>query len=141
MGTVDPAGPEAAAWLQCMTGDAAWWSAVVDQCAFVQSCTDRRPGPEDSRVCAHGCSMCGMAFPTGKALAQHQRVRHALRNPVKAALGDTTVCPICRTDFVQRFRLVAHLSEQRQGRRGCRDAFLAAAPRIDASVAEALGPR
>ena len=49
-----------------------------------------------------------------------EEVVHSARNPVKAKVGDTTVCKWCKTDFVQRFRLIAHLSDSRPARSACR---------------------
>ena len=60
------------------------------------------------------CDLCaGASFETGKALAQHKRMKHCVKSTVCSSLPDTSVCPICHADFRCRSRLISHLSDKR----------------------------
>ena len=60
------------------------------------------------------CDLCEhAAFESLKALDQHKRVKHKIRTQVADYVGNTSKCPICRTDFGNRLRLISHLSERR----------------------------
>ena len=57
------------------------------------------------------------------------RIKHKVLNPIASRLPDTTRCPICRSDFHSRMRLVAHLSDTRVRSRvrgtNCHSVFMA----------------
>ena len=85
----------------------------------------------------HLCQWCGLAFVSAKARDMHARIAHGHRNPVKAKIGDGSRCGACGTDFRQRFRLVAHLSDTRPSRCACRDVYLMQ-PDVDPELAAKL---
>ena len=62
----------------------------------------------------HVCDICErVAFRTEKALNQHKRIAHKCMSRVCDLVPDTSVCPVCHTDFVHRSRLISHLSDNR----------------------------
>ena len=74
------------------------------------------------------------AFTTGRGLQSHQRAKHGARLQIRCYLSGSK-CPACGTEFVQRLRLIAHVSDSRRPR--CRDWLLSHCPRLpDAEVAK-----
>eukprot|EP00973_Karenia_brevis_P027721 3820619-Karenia_brevis.AAC.1 len=61
------------------------------------------------------CELCEAkpAFKSAKALASHQRAKHKFRNPLGAYLDDSGICPVCGTNFHNRVRVLAHVSDTR----------------------------
>ena len=80
------------------------------------------------------CLHCDVTFPTDKARLQHMRVKHGKLSPFKERVGAVAVCAKCGTDFKQRFRLVAHLSDTRASRRGCGQFYLDEVPALGPDV-------
>ena len=79
------------------------------------------------------CSICSArGFKDQKALDQHCRTRHGIRNPVVQFVGSILKCPVCSTEFHTRLRLITHLSDKRVRSKvrgvSCRDAFLRSGP-------------
>eukprot|EP00973_Karenia_brevis_P023464 3230690-Karenia_brevis.AAC.1 len=74
-------------------------------------------------VRTHTCMHCAdePAFATAKALASHMRAKHGKRNEIRKYV-DSAVCPVCKTDFKERLRCIAHLSDSRRAR--CRNELL-----------------
>ena len=56
--------------------------------------------------------LCAAAFPSSKALAQHERVKHGLRDVVRCYVSNG-VCLVCRKDFGTRLRCLSHLKGRR----------------------------
>ena len=60
------------------------------------------------------CDICNkVAFRSIKALEQHKRISHKRTSPLNELVPDTSVCPVCHVNFVQRARLLSHLSDKR----------------------------
>ena len=101
------------------------WVEVVKCVFFVTSVLDKVGSPD--QVPEHArtfvCSICGTrpAFSSHRALASHQRAKHGQRNPVRCFVG-SGVCPVCSSDYQDRLRCIAHLSDFR--RPSCRDRLL-----------------
>ena len=54
------------------------------------------------------CDVCKTAsFATSKQLHAQMRKKLSIRNSVVQYIGDTSVCPVCRTDFRFRLRLIS----------------------------------
>ena len=88
-------------------------------------------------VASFQCSLCPhVPFHNQKALDQHRRVQHGVRNTIREHVGNFSRCPNCCTDFHQRIRLLAHLSDKRRNEQ-CRE-FVFALPKIEASELERL---
>ena len=81
---------------------------------------------------AHKCDICNVVFRSHKQLAVHRWSKHKLKAGVRNFLGDVSVCPICRTDFRSRIRLVKHMSERRVRAKNrpttCQQVFLSSNP-------------
>ena len=119
-----------------MTQNEGDWSAAVAECCFATSVLDRDSGSVAGQhahtvAAAFQCRHCESCFATAKARAQHERVRHKVTNVIKRHIGASPICACCGTDFVQRPRLVAHLSDVRPRRSRCRTWYLANVPVID----------
>ena len=82
-----------------------------------QMCAKRRLSDVGSSVqFSHVCRLCldpPFAATTARGLSSHMWIKHGVRAPVAAVLGNTTVCPACRTDFFSRVRLLTHAAEKR----------------------------
>jgi hypothetical protein len=78
---------------------------------------------------AHVCQVCAgggmhVAFASAKGLLCHKRSRHQMRNPLRAFLDASGVCPVCGGDYGCRTRALAHVTETRcrgKATRTCRD--------------------
>ena len=131
----------ACVWLDFMTRNSDRWHSIVSECGFSESVFDRG-GSETSapRVLNLGfaCKLCGAAFPSSKALGQHNRKRHGAKPIIQTLVGDETTCQNCKTDFVQRFRLIAHSSDSRPNRLKCRLWYAANAAQIPEDVSHDL---
>ena len=60
----------------------------------------------------HTCQLCKRQFPTDGKLAQHMSAKHGLKCEVRKHIGDISACPVCKTDFQSRNRLVMHLMKK-----------------------------
>ena len=95
------------------------WSNMIDSVFFTVSVCDRQKDASGSRaVHQFVCPDCDCAFASSRALESHARVKHLKRNIIREFVP-SAVCPCCQTDFVQRVRCLAHLSDRRRPR--CRD--------------------
>ena len=65
------------------------------------------------------CPMCTACFPTARALAQHERIKHGVRSEWRLYGGADCMCQCCKTVFSTMLRAVAHLSDPRRNRK-CR---------------------
>jgi len=99
------------------------WEELVQSLHFAESVLDKHDkGDSLLQVKPFMCSLCtGVAFATQKALWQHERTKHGLRNPMRRLIRDG-VCPSCLTNFQSRIRCLAHVSDCRRTR--CRDAIM-----------------
>ena len=59
------------------------------------------------------CATCGKVHATYKQMAAHARSAHGRMSDFRSKIGDTSICPICQTEFYTRSRLIIHLSERR----------------------------
>ena len=125
-------------WLKYITTQQDKWRIVVSRCSFCESVVDRQSSNErvSPQICClnHVCSMCSAGSPTAKALGQHARKAHAAKSVIQTFVAESSVCQCCSTDFVQRLRLVAHLSDTRQGRVKCRNFYIANVPPLPTDV-------
>ena len=103
-------------WLQ-LIADAAGWKNLVDQLFFLESVTDRSVKGSNSdsptRALAYACARCDRAFASQLALEAHCRVKHGDRLDIRRFVRDS-VCPACATDYRERIRCIAHLSDRRR---------------------------
>ena len=117
----------------------ALWQTIVSECAFTTSVLDKQvPVIAPTVVLAFACPQCSACFASDKALSQHARKLHGLKSTIQSVVGPGSVCRSCQTDFQQRFRLVAHLSDRRPGRDKCRRHYLAAESETTPEAAEIL---
>ena len=112
-----------------------WWSFIREQpekfkemvkdLFFCESVCDTRVEATDTDVVTRfACNECGgRSFSTSKALKAHQRAKHGARNHLRYYCSDSGQCLACHKTFSTRWRLLAHLSDDR--RPGCRDWVLA----------------
>ena len=113
------------------------WRRFVGELDFPQSVLDRAAVPGAPAV-AFSCSMCAgperPAFASQKALAQHMRIAHGLRSPMRAFAPASGTCSACGVAFRTRLRLLTHLSDSRRPK--CREWLLAhGAPLPEAVIA------
>ena len=69
------------------------------------------------------CPRCTACFPTTRALAQHERIKHGVRSEWRLYVGTGCMCHCCKTVFSTRLRATAHLSDPRRNRK-CRQYVL-----------------
>ena len=115
------------------------WHQYVDSLFYCESIADKNENQasQTAVVKTFVCDECPEkpCFGTQKALDQHARKKHGKRNPMRFFADPSGTCPICGTKFLQRFRLLAHLSDRRRTR--CRDRILERPdlyPPIDANL-------
>ena len=123
-------------WFDLMRNIPERWTALVETIKYVESCLDPCTLP-GATLCMHAyvCIECASqpAFATQKALEAHQRVKHDRRLSINSFIGDTAICPTCHTNYVERWRLIRHLSDRR--RPACHDAYMATSPpHVDMSL-------
>jgi hypothetical protein len=96
------------------------WKKLLDSLFFIESVTDRHVDVKHDDGCslAYRCSRCSRAFASQKALESHRRAKHGDRLDIRRYVR-TPVCPCCGTDYRERLRCIAHLSDKR--RPGCAD--------------------
>ena len=88
------------------------------------------------------CAQCSpvVKFSTDKVLQSHRRSKHGVRSYVPQYIDDSGICPICRTKFGSRIRVVAHLSDSRRVK--CSSRILAGeCPPLSVEVVTALNVR
>lgn len=114
---------EHAVWSEFIVQDPSRWRALVAQIFFTESFADRVvSGDAPAPVVTFPCPSCeGLTFPSPKSLAQHCRRVHGVRTPVRLYVSGS-VCPVCRSDFRDRLRCIAHLTDSRRPR--CRTSLL-----------------
>ena len=102
------------AW-QDMISDAARWTKLVGDLFFYESVTDRHKehDRDEARVLAFACTRCDKAFASQMALEAHCRVKHGDRLDIRRYVSGS-VCPACGTDYRERIRCIAHLSDRRR---------------------------
>ena len=110
-------------WAEFIAGEESRWTAAVAQLFYVGSVCDRTTvaslAASVQPAIGLTCRMCvgtssNHLFPDSKALLQHMRVKHGERVFVRKFVGADGICPICMTDFRERFRCIAHLSDSRR---------------------------
>ena len=69
------------------------------------------PPPFRCLECSNGSVVVG--FMTSRALHTRARVKHNKRNMLRFYLDGSGICPVCRTQFESRLRVLAHVSETR----------------------------
>ena len=90
------------------------WNAAVRSLHFVDSsCDSKVVTPMHGDPLAHQCPECNVGFLTNKAMASHRRTKHGIRNDIRLYIS-SSVCPCCKTDFRQRLRCLAHVSDTRR---------------------------
>ena len=105
------------AWAKFMRTNPAVWKDEVAQVFFTPSVLDKQYNNiESGPTSLHVCNQCSdrPAFQSGKALASHMRAKHGMRCIARNFIGADAICPICKTNFVQRIRGIAHLSDSRR---------------------------
>ena len=109
---------EPGAW-QSLMQSAGTWKGLIDELFFVESVTDRcveACTPASSgRALAYTCSRCTKAFASQMALQAHCRAKHGDRLDIRRYVRNST-CPACGTDYRDRLRCIAHLSDRRRPR-------------------------
>ena len=117
-------------WFRYIAEWPEWWKRVVDEIYLNESRLDRSAGharaPDLQPFTTHTCYQCTdqPSFATRKALEMHCRVVHDERNAMRMYAESSGVCQVCKTSFVTRLRLMAHLSDRRAMRSKCRDEIL-----------------
>ena len=100
-------------WLTCESSCA----RMVNSVFFVASVCDRASSSAvpvlAADLGAHSCAACDMQFASGRALESHRRAKHGDRLGIRRHVAGA-VCPHCLTDFRQRLRCLAHLSDRRR---------------------------
>ena len=101
--------------------NASAWDRAVSELFFSTSCCDTKASHADQGAEQYHCSECEASFCTDRAKQSHERAKHGKRIVIKDYLP-SAVCPSCGTDFQQRLRCIAHVSDKR--RTSCREWIL-----------------
>ena len=114
-------------WLDFFRNWPNQWAQLLKKFSPVTTAADGAAGRALSQkrggeVCiadSFRCPTCAAAFGTGKALAQHRRIRHGERMQARRFVGADCSCPVCGIKFASRTRVLAHLAEKRsRGKHG-----------------------
>ena len=91
------------------------WREVVCCIFFTSSIIDPHEAANEPSVSAFVCTACPSrpTFASAQALGSHQRVKHGSRNPVRLFVQSSS-CPVCKNDYADRLRCIAHLSDARR---------------------------
>merc|ERR1712032_907578 len=98
------------------------WEQSVDTLFFTDSVLDSVASPEPVAQ-LYSCSQCEAAFSSAKAKDQHERIKHGMRNPMRAYVFGDCRCRACNTVYSCRWMLIRHLCDSRRTK--CRDLLLA----------------
>jgi len=107
-----------------------WRELVNGYIEYADPCTERVTQSSHSQH-EFACGLCAArpAFKNAKALASHMRSKHKVTSPLNKYIDNSGICPVCRTNFFSRTRVLAHVSETRvrnkTGRKTCRQKLLA----------------
>lgn len=122
-------------WASFMVQNPQKWNDLVSQLHYVESCLGRMATSLDAAgMVAHSQHQClhckpASSFPTEKALNQHMRMKHNYRDPVCEFFDGSGICPICRTNYHTRLRVLNHVCNTRRTK--CRSAILSSdLPRV-----------
>ena len=88
------------------------WEQLAGQLFYLESCLDRQQHVHDSQMLTFECDLCPCprpAFSTAKALAQHKRIKHQMRNAVRFYIDGSGVCPACKNVYHTRYRVLTHI--------------------------------
>ena len=122
-----------------MIMDKKLWSELVGRIFFLSSVCDRKRESEKAKVLTSDffCAVCPEhpKFATRQGLLQHSRTKHGLRIPARLFVTAEGTCPFCGTQFKQRLRCIAHLSD---ARRGCFSKMACATPILSEAEAAVL---
>ena len=129
------------AWTLLITEFPDEWKELVNGYTdYEDSCTDRVVQSYHGQH-EFTCSLCASspAFKSAKALASHIRCKHKVTNPLNKYIDNSGICPVCKTNFHSRTRVLAHVSETRirnkSGRQTCRQILQAGHfPEISESI-------
>ena len=115
-------------WLSRMMEDD--WATIAQGVCFFDSFLDGASAPAkvDAKLAHFRCDPCSAVFPSERGLLQHCRIAHKRTLRIKSFIDDSGVCPICRTNFRERYRVVRHVSDRR--RPACRMQILASCPML-----------
>ena len=116
-------------WHELMKDERAW-GQIVSDLFFVESLCDKVVVENNSVQVAFACGACDKAFASQKALESHARAKHGSRLTIREHVANS-ICPCCKTDFKQRLRCIAHLSDRRRPR--CADWVRTNCPRLSVS--------
>ncbi|CAK0870212.1 unnamed protein product, partial [Prorocentrum cordatum] len=72
------------------------------------------------------CDSCDRNSPSNKALLKHKRIAHKQVAPIKAFTDDPGVCPACKTNFLERHRVIRRVTDRR--RPACRNQITSTLP-------------
>ena len=107
-------------WVDFITTQPDKWSMAVNALFFQDSAYDKSGAASPGQVVVqYRCSQCTASFPTSKAMLAHMRSKHGVRCPQRYYSYSDGQCPVCKTCFQTRLRVLAHLSDSRQGRNKC----------------------
>ena len=114
------------------------WSALVNLLFYSESVCDKTAGDDRMMDLAWTCEVCATkpCFSSSKSLKQHERIAHNAVHPVKAFIGDITVCPKCGTNFKSRLRLISHLLDRRRGT--CQSFVIESLPKVPEATYRSL---
>ena len=70
-------------------------------------------GASDSNL-PFSCNWCTKSFCSKRALDTHARKTHAVRTPFSKYVDGTGACPVCKSVFSTRLRVLAHLADARK---------------------------
>ena len=122
-------------WPAWIAGNLTAWRACVGQLFFTSSILDASAA-DTPGVRTMACSICSgegrPAFLTQRSLAQHMRIAHNVRSPMRAYAPASGLCAACGVCFQTRLRLLGHLSDARRPK--CREWHLLHATPLDAAT-------
>ena len=108
-------------WHDFICAEPGRWSRCVGMLHFTDSLCDRDVAASAAAPCRpHRCTLCPASFATHRELAQHARIKHGVRCQQPLFARADAICPVCRTCFGQRVRLISHLCDTRAKRLGHR---------------------
>ena len=106
---------ESRKWVDFMIQNPEKWSPAVSALHFVESQCDSHVQSVTGSPALHcRCDVCSASFASSKTLQSHQRVKHGHRVPQRFYCDLNGMCPVGKTYFNTRLRLLAYLSDKRR---------------------------
>ena len=101
-------------WYSFIEKDQQRWSHVTSMLHYSSSALDDRTSDQAGKPKTHQCPECEACLADEKAMDQHRRRKHGVRQMQRFYANGDGICPVCKARLCTRLRLLSHLSDKRR---------------------------